>query len=282
MAPHGKKKSTPSFEDVEAKRLEMVKSLTAVAEAMQLATTSVRAFLELSPGALTEDPATAALSAKKRKAADKKKAKDPNAPKRPVTGYLAYSKDHMHKLKEQNPDMPHKALVGLVTEQWNNLPEEEKKPYNDQFAAAMKEWKEETQEYKASHENGNANAAAASTSKPADADSDAEAESDDENSKSSSSSSSSSETEEAEAKEDEEEEEEEEEVEEPQPPAKRTKRDNTAATPASKKDSKSKKAEAPAETPLAKKESKSKKAAAPVPAAEETPAKKRGRKPKAA
>ena len=175
MAPHGKKKSTPSFEDVEAKRLEMVKSLTAVAEAMQLATTSVRAFLELSPGALTEDPATAALSAKKRKAADKKKAKDPNAPKRPVTGYLAYSKDHMHKLKEQNPDMPHKALVGLVTEQWNNLPEEEKKvsvwrkerktfpinercwqPYNDQFAAAMKEWKEETQEYKASHENGNA------------------------------------------------------------------------------------------------------------------------------
>lgn len=127
MAPNGKKKSAPSFEDVEAKRLEMVKSLTAVADAMQLATTSVRAYLELSPGALTEDPATAALTAKKRKAADKKKAKDPNAPKRPVTGYLAYSKDHMHKLKEQNPDMPHKALVGLVTEQWNNLPEEEKK-----------------------------------------------------------------------------------------------------------------------------------------------------------
>ena len=127
MAPNGKKKSAPSFEDVEAKRLEMVQSLTAVAEAMQLAATSVRAYLELSPDSLTEDPAAAALTAKKRKAADKNKAKDPNAPKRPVTGYLAYSKDHMHKLKEQNPDMPHKALVGLVTEQWNNLPEEEKK-----------------------------------------------------------------------------------------------------------------------------------------------------------
>lgn len=105
----------------------MVKSLTAVAEAMELATTSVRAYLEFAPGALTEDPEAAARTAKKRKAADKKKAKDPNAPKRPVTGYLAYSKDHMHALKEANPEMPHKVLVGLVTEQWNNLPEGEKK-----------------------------------------------------------------------------------------------------------------------------------------------------------
>lgn len=127
MPAPGKKHAVPSFEDVEAKRLEMVKSLTAVADAMQAATTSVRAYLDYAPGALTEDPAVAAASAKKRKAADKKKAKDPNAPKRPVTGYLAYSKDHMHKLKEANPEMPHKALVGLVTEQWNNLPEEEKK-----------------------------------------------------------------------------------------------------------------------------------------------------------
>jgi hypothetical protein len=105
----------------------MVKSLTAVAEAMELATTSVRAYLEFAPGALIEDPEAAARTAKKRKAADKKKAKDPNAPKRPVTGYLAYSKDHMHVLKEANPEMPHKVLVGLVTEQWNNLPEGEKK-----------------------------------------------------------------------------------------------------------------------------------------------------------
>lgn len=105
----------------------MVKSLSAVAEAMEAATSSVRAYLEFAPHALTEPPALTAEGTRKRKAAEKKKAKDPNAPKRPVTGYLAYSKDQMSKLKEAHPDMPHKALVGLITEQWTNLPEEEKK-----------------------------------------------------------------------------------------------------------------------------------------------------------
>lgn len=150
MAPNGKKKadSPPSFEDVEAKRVEvrlirvpnlpnhspvilfipqMVKSLSAVADAFEAATSSVRAYLDCAPHALTEPPALAADGSKKRKAVKEKKVKDPNAPKRPVTGYLAYSKDQMPKLKEANPTMPHKVLVGLITEQWTNLPEEEKK-----------------------------------------------------------------------------------------------------------------------------------------------------------
>lgn len=163
---------------------QMVKSLAAVADAFEAATTSVRAYLGLAPHALSETAATADGS-KKRKAAKEKKAKDPNAPKRPVTGYLAYSKDQMPKLKEANPEMPHKALVGLITERWANLPEDEKKVslsiqvigviadfiswfqvYNDNFSAALAEWKGKTAEYNQSHENG---AAPASTeaSKPA-------------------------------------------------------------------------------------------------------------------
>jgi hypothetical protein len=104
----------------------MVKSLAAVADAFEAATTSVRAYLGLAPHALTE-PAASADGSKKRKAAKEKKAKDPNAPKRPVTGYLAYSMDQMPKLKEANPAMPHKVLVGLIGEKWANLPEDEKK-----------------------------------------------------------------------------------------------------------------------------------------------------------
>lgn len=149
MAPNGKKKAgSPSFDDVEAKRVEvrfirfsnlldhspgilffpqMVKSLSAVADAFEAATSSVRAYLECAPHALTEPAASATDGSKKRKAVKEKKVKDPNAPKRPVTGYLAYSKDQMPKLKEANPEMPHKVLVGLITEQWANLPEEEKK-----------------------------------------------------------------------------------------------------------------------------------------------------------
>ncbi|KAJ9115694.1 hypothetical protein QFC20_001021 [Naganishia adeliensis] len=305
MAPNGKKKAgSPSFDDVEAKRVEMVKSLSAVADAFEAATSSVRAYLECAPHALTEPAASATDGSKKRKAVKEKKVKDPNAPKRPVTGYLAYSKDQMPKLKEANPEMPHKVLVGLITEQWANLPEEEKKVYNDTFSAAMAEWKGKTAEYKEHHENGSAPAASAEATKPAaakpaaaEAQSGDEAGSDDDESAStaSSDSSDSSETEEGDAKPQEadgsDEEEEEEDV--PQPPAKRTKRDAPAATPSKSQQkpksssaaavptSSAKKAAATPSAETSKKDKKSKKTEAAPPSSEETPAKKRGRKPKA-
>ncbi|KAJ9127861.1 hypothetical protein QFC24_000145 [Naganishia onofrii] len=129
MAPNGKSKkaATPSFEEVEAKRVDMLKSLTAVAEAMEAATSTLRAYLQTAPDALPEPVAETAAAGKKRKAEEKRKNKDPNAPKRPVTGYLAYSKDQMPILKQEHPDMPHQALVGLITERWKAMGEEEKK-----------------------------------------------------------------------------------------------------------------------------------------------------------
>lgn len=140
---------------------------------MEAATSTLRAYLQTAPDALPEPVAETAAAGKKRKAEEKRKNKDPNAPKRPVTGYLAYSKDQMPILKQEHPDMPHQALVGLITERWKAMGEEEKKvnfgydqssaalqklildhlqPYNDTFAAAMDDWRKETQEYKAHHD----------------------------------------------------------------------------------------------------------------------------------
>ncbi|KAJ9107870.1 hypothetical protein QFC19_002776 [Naganishia cerealis] len=302
MAPNGKKKETaPSFEDVEAKRLDMLKSLTAVAEAMEQATSSVRTYLQYAPNGLQEPVETAAQT-KKRKADEKRKNKDPNMPKRPVTGYLAYSKDQMPLLRQAHPDMPHKALVGLVTEKWNQLGEEEKKPYNDTYAAAMEEWKEKTHEYKSTHDAGAAvapamaaasavTAAAISAGKVInpDAETASEAGSDDEESPASgtSGSSSSSESEDEEVEEDE--------HADQAPPAKKAKKEAATATPSkSQQQQKPKSAGAapasgkkaaatPSATETSKKAGKNgKKTEAAAPASsEETPAKKRGRKPKA-
>ncbi|KAJ9125213.1 hypothetical protein QFC22_000167 [Naganishia vaughanmartiniae] len=302
MAPNGKSKkaATPSFEEVEAKRLDMVKSLTAVAEAMEAATTTLRAYLQTAPDALHEPEPETAAAGKKRKAEEKRKNKDPNAPKRPVTGYLAYSKDQMPILKQAHPDMPHQALVGLITERWKAMGDEEKKPYNDTFAAAMDDWRKETQEYKAHHDPAAivapamaaasaVTAAAVSSGKVINPEADTATDAGTEDEESSTGSSSSSESEE------EAEENEDKDATAKAPPAKRAKKE--AAAPAPPAATPSKTQQKPKSTPAAapvssgkksaateKKSTKAKKTevAAPAPASgEETPAKKRGRKAKA-
>ncbi|QIW97433.1 hypothetical protein AMS68_002951 [Peltaster fructicola] len=81
------------------------------------------------------------------------KARDPNAPKRPLTAYFRY-------LSEMRPLLTielaknigtHKPgeLSQVATERWRKLSEDEKKPYHDAYKAAKDVYDQDVQDYKA-------------------------------------------------------------------------------------------------------------------------------------
>ena len=75
---------------------------------------------------------------KKEKPAVKKekKEKDPNAPKRPLSGYLIWTMEHRDELKKKHPELKGKQIMSALGEEWNKLPESVKKTYNDQSSKA--------------------------------------------------------------------------------------------------------------------------------------------------
>lgn len=89
-----------------------------------------------------------------------KKEKDPNAPKRPMSAYLAYQNQNREKYKAANPGINNQALLYLISEKWNALGEAGQKSYKDQANKEMKEWREATGEFnegKTNNDNNNNN-----------------------------------------------------------------------------------------------------------------------------
>lgn len=83
----------------------------------------------------------------------KSKKKDPNAPKKPMTAYFLYGKDHreeaIQKLKADNKDDKPKPteVQKLLAEWWKKLSEEEKKVYTDKQAEEKRKYDEELEVY---------------------------------------------------------------------------------------------------------------------------------------
>ncbi|KAG0165867.1 Non-histone chromosomal protein 6 [Apophysomyces sp. BC1034] len=59
----------------------------------------------------------------------KKRAKDPNAPKRGLSAYMFFSQDNRQKVKEENQDATFGTIGKILGEKWKNMSDEEKKPY---------------------------------------------------------------------------------------------------------------------------------------------------------
>jgi hypothetical protein len=56
----------------------------------------------------------------------KKKEKDPNAPKRPASGFIMYQNSRRAAIKEQHPEMTYKELMAIISDDWKNLGSVEK------------------------------------------------------------------------------------------------------------------------------------------------------------
>ena len=85
--------------------------------------------------------------AKKAKKATKKE-KDPNEPKRPNSAYQMWMYDPAVYARI-NADKPagKGGFFKHAAEWWKELSEEEKKPYEDRYEAAMKQWKQAKSDY---------------------------------------------------------------------------------------------------------------------------------------
>lgn len=68
--------------------------------------------------------------------------KDPNAPKRPMSAFLAFSNQRRASLKRSNPSLTNSDLSKALSQIWKNSPPEIKKEYIDQEAHLRAKYKE--------------------------------------------------------------------------------------------------------------------------------------------
>ena len=61
----------------------------------------------------------------------RKKAKDPDAPKRPMSAYLSYANKIRGKVKAENPNCSNGEISKMLSGMWKGLPEDERKEYRD-------------------------------------------------------------------------------------------------------------------------------------------------------
>ncbi|KAF9480835.1 HMG-box [Pholiota conissans] len=75
------------------------------------------------------------------------KPKDPNAPKRPASSYILFQNEVRKELKEQHPELSNADLLGLISEQWKQMSEEQKETYNQAMKTAKAQYSAEKQAY---------------------------------------------------------------------------------------------------------------------------------------
>ncbi|KAH3684770.1 hypothetical protein WICPIJ_004234 [Wickerhamomyces pijperi] len=64
-------------------------------------------------------------------------------PKKPISAYLRYVKEHSSDLYQKNPSSSFVEISKMVANKWNALTEAEKQVYKDSYIKDFKEWKEQ-------------------------------------------------------------------------------------------------------------------------------------------
>lgn len=83
--------------------------------------------------------------AKKKK---QKRKKDPNAPKRAMSGFMFFSQAERENTKKENPGIAFTDIGKALGEKWRKMSAEEKEPYEAKARADRKRWKDELGDYK--------------------------------------------------------------------------------------------------------------------------------------
>ncbi|XP_054422958.1 high mobility group protein B3-like [Pteronotus mesoamericanus] len=77
-----------------------------------------------------------------------KKKKDPNAPKRPPSGFFFFCSEFCPKIKSTNPGISTGDVAKKLGEMWNNLSDSEKQPYNNKAAKLKEKYEKDVADYK--------------------------------------------------------------------------------------------------------------------------------------
>jgi hypothetical protein len=93
---------------------------------------------------LNESSSTAAQSGNKRRK------KDPMAPKAPLNGYLVYFNEERVNMRQKHPNMSFGELTKIIAIQWKELKQEDKQKYTDEAEADKERYIKEMESYKKS------------------------------------------------------------------------------------------------------------------------------------
>lgn len=77
-----------------------------------------------------------------------KRKKDPNAPKRPPSGFFLFCSDFRPKIKSTNPGISIGDIAKKLGEMWNNLSDGEKQPYNIKAGKLKEKYEKDVADYK--------------------------------------------------------------------------------------------------------------------------------------
>ncbi|KAL8523748.1 hypothetical protein ACS0TY_013642 [Phlomoides rotata] len=88
------------------------------------------------------------LAVRKQSKKEKKAAKDPNKPKRPLSAFFVFMDDFRKKYKEENPNNKSVALVGKAGgAKWKSMSDEEKTPFVATAEKRKEEYEKKMEDY---------------------------------------------------------------------------------------------------------------------------------------
>ncbi|XP_066437874.1 high mobility group protein B3 [Eleutherodactylus coqui] len=76
------------------------------------------------------------------------KKKDPNAPKRPPSGFFLFCSEFRPKIKSTSPGISIGDVAKKLGEMWNNLSDSEKQPYNNKAGKLKEKYEKDVADYK--------------------------------------------------------------------------------------------------------------------------------------
>jgi hypothetical protein len=82
-----------------------------------------------------------------------KKVKDPNAPKRALSAWIIFTTEQRPKFKADNPDKTPTELTTLMSQEWRNMTDEDKKKYTDLAVVDKERYMKEKEEYESNSES---------------------------------------------------------------------------------------------------------------------------------
>ncbi|KAJ2814003.1 non-histone protein [Coemansia furcata] len=73
--------------------------------------------------------------------------RDPNRPKRPMTGYLIFIQDKFQELKREHPNSTPKDIVTMGAQAWKSMDEDKRRPFMIQAEALQTKYQGDMAEY---------------------------------------------------------------------------------------------------------------------------------------
>ena len=82
-----------------------------------------------------------------------KKVKDPKAPKRALSSWIIFTTEQRPKFKAENPEKSNTELTTLMSQEWRNMTEGDKKKYEDLANVDKQRYMKEKEEYESNSES---------------------------------------------------------------------------------------------------------------------------------